>query len=229
MIGLNIINKLSTEIRKDRPFHIIELGPGRGTLMNDILRTFSSFPSFFENIQKCSLVEMSPSLKEIQLKNLLRWSTTIDIGWSDYVEELDVQSEAIPILIAQEFFDAIPIHVFKKNYDSWKELKVSSNFCLVEQMSALTELLKLEYSFPKYPNNETLELSPSSWGICHHIRRIFDKCKRGEGIIIDYGNFRPAKSSLRVIIFVNTIFIEYFRPSTNTGSVQYLNTWEMLI
>lgn len=202
MIGLNILNKISADIKLDRRFHVIELGPGRGTLMNDILRTFSCFPSFFKNIQRCSFVEMSPSLKEIQSKNLEKWSRTIKFEWSDHVEGLDVQTEEIPIIIAQEFFDAIPIHVFKKTYDLWKELKIASKFCLVEETSALTEILNLESSFPKYPNNETLELSPSSWAICHYIRMIFDKCKRGEGIIIDYGNFRPAKSSLRVINMV---------------------------
>lgn len=207
MIGLNILNKFAAENCQDRRIHLIELGPGRGTLMNDILRTFSSFPSFFKNVKRCSFVEMSPSLKEIQAKTLNKWSDIVKFGWSESLEGLDVNCEEIPIVIAQEFFDAIPIHVFKKTYDSWKELMVASKMCLAEQPSVLTQVLKLDSSFSKYPNNETLELSPSSWVFCHVIRSIFDKCKRGEGIIIDYGNFGPAKSSLRVNNSTSTLLI----------------------
>lgn len=200
MIALNFINKLESEKSSTRPFHLIELGPGRGTLMNDILRTFSSFPELFKKIQKCSFVEMSPILREIQSKNMKIWFDKIDFDWLDHIGGVNVQSDFIPIIIAQEFFDAIPIHVFKKTKGSWKELKVASKMCLIEQSSGLTDILKLSTNFQEFPDDQTLELSPSSWAICHQIRNIFDKCKRGEGIFIDYGNFKPSTNSLRVKI-----------------------------
>ena len=198
MIALNFLNKLESEKTSTRSFHLIEFGPGRGTLMNDILRTFSAFPTFFSKIEKCSFIEMSPKLKEIQSKNMQNWSDKIDFHWFDYVQGVSVQNNEIPILIAQEFFDAIPIHVFKKSNDTWKELKVASTMCFVEQSSVLTDLFKLPSNFPNYPNDQTLELSPSSWAICQQIKNIFDRCKRGEGLFIDYGNFKPATNSLRV-------------------------------
>lgn len=200
MIGLNLLNRLSRDKESDRPFHLIEFGPGRGTLMNDVLRTFSAFPSFFRKIKKCSLVEMSPKLRELQLNNLRKWSSELEFEWSDNVEKLYVKASEIPIMIAQEFFDAIPIHVFKKYDKSWKELKVSSKMCLIEDKSALTDLFKLSQNFPDYENDQTLELSPTSWSICNQIRKILDNCNRGEGIVIDYGNFKPSKYSLRVRI-----------------------------
>ena len=126
MIGLNLINRLSREKDYGKSFHIVEFGPGRGTLMNDILRTFSAFPSHFQKIKKCSLIEMSPKLKEIQCSNLSIWSKEMCIEWSDNVEGIHVEVDEIPIIIAQEFFDAIPIHVFKKSIESWNELKVAS-------------------------------------------------------------------------------------------------------
>lgn len=200
MIGLNLLNRLNRDKYSDKSLHLVEFGPGRGTLMNDILRTFSAFPNHFQKIKKCSLVEMSPKLKEIQSENLNKWSKDMSIEWTDNVEGLNVEAEEIPIIIAQEFFDAIPIHVFKKSNDSWKELKVASKMCLIESNSALTDLFKLSVNFPNYPNDQTLELSPVSWSICHQIRKVLDKCKRGEGIIIDYGDFKPSKNSLRVNI-----------------------------
>ena len=208
MIGLNLLNRLSHDKDSSKYFHLIEFGPGRGTLMNDILRTFSAFPAFFHKVKKCSLVEMSPKLREIQLKNLCKWSTNIKIEWSEKVEGLNVQTDEIPIIIAQEFFDAIPIHVFKKSHNSWKELKVASKMCLIEENSILTDLFKLSINLPNFENDQTLELSPTSWSICHHIRNFFNKCGRGEGIIIDYGNFKPSNNSLRVfIMFESAILI----------------------
>jgi NADH dehydrogenase [ubiquinone] 1 alpha subcomplex assembly factor 7 len=198
MIAINFMSKFESAKNSNRPFHIVELGPGRGTLMNDILRTFSNFPKFFDRIKKCSFVEMSPSLKEIQFTNMHKWTDMINFNWSDHVAGVAVHQDEIPIIIAQEFFDAIPIHVFKKTQESWKELKVASKMCLIEQSSGLTDILKISSNFPNYPNERTLELSPSSWAICQHIRAIFDQCKRGEGIFIDYGHFKPSANSLRV-------------------------------
>lgn len=198
MIAINFLSKLESEKSSTRPFHLIELGPGRGTLMNDVLRTFFAFPYFFKKIEKCSFVDMSPSLKEIQFNNMKNWSDKIEFNWSDHIGGVTVESDSIPIVIAQEFFDAIPIHLFKKTNGTWKELKVASNMCLIEQSSALTEILKLSANFSNFQNDKTLELSPSSWAICQQIKNIFDKCKRGEGIFIDYGHFKPSTNSLRV-------------------------------
>lgn len=206
MIAINFMSKFESEKNSSRPLHIVELGPGRGTLMNDILRTFSNFPKFFGKIKNCSFVEMSPTLKEIQFNNMHKWKDMMSFNWSDHVAGINVHQDEIPIIIAQEFFDAIPIHVFKKTQGLWKELKVASKMCLIEQTSGLTDILKLSSNFPNYPNEQTLELSPSSWAICQQIRAIFDKCQRGEGIFIDYGHFKPSKNSLRVTLFDVYIF-----------------------
>lgn len=198
MIGINILRKFESENNCSRPFHLIELGPGRGTLMNDLLRTFSVFPDFFKKVKNYTFIEVSPSLKEHQVKNTHKWSDQVKRNWIENVAGLEVHSEEIPIFIAQEFFDAIPIHVFKKTDGCWKELKVSSKMGLVEERSYLTDFFKLSDNFPNYPNGQTLELSPASWAICDQIRKILDKCFRGEGIFIDYGQFKPSTNSLRV-------------------------------
>lgn len=199
MIAIHFLSKFECEIGiGSRPFHLIEFGPGRGTLMNDVLRAFSCFPDFFKKIEKCSFIEMSPYLKEIQYENMKNWRDKIEFDWFDHIGGITVQSNSTPIVIAQEFFDALPIHVFKKTNGSWKELKVALQMCLIEQSSRLAEILKLSSNFPNFPNDQTLELSPSSWAICQQIKNIFDRCERGEGIFIDYGNFIPSKNSLRV-------------------------------
>lgn len=166
--------------------------------MNDLLRTFSVFPNFFKKVKKYSFFEVSPSLKEIQVKNTHQWSDRIQFNWIENMTGLEVLREEVPIFIAQEFFDSLPIHVFKKTDGFWKELKVASRMCLIEERSCLTDLFKLTSNFPNYPDGQTLELSPASWAICDQIKKIINNCNRGEGIFIDYGHFKPSAYSLRV-------------------------------
>lgn len=197
------IAKRSTLI--DRPLHIIEFGPGRGTMISDILRTFSSYPDFFKRVKKCSFIEVSPVLKNIQQNNIIKWGDTIDFAWSQQVDESKILKNEIPIFLAQEYFDAMPIHAFKNNGGNWAELKVAnsvstSSLCLIEEKNCLANMFRIPENFSSYKNCKTIEISPISWSICNMIQKILDKCDCGEGIIIDYGHFKPSENSLRVII-----------------------------
>jgi len=85
-------------------FHLIELGPGRGTLMSDALRAGKVMPGFVPAAQ-VHLVEMSPVLRKLQhdkLGSLARWHGS-----------LSGVPEGPAIIIANEFFDAIPIRQFE--------------------------------------------------------------------------------------------------------------------
>lgn len=98
------------------PFLLAELGPGRGTLMADALRAARIEPAF-ENAARIVLVETSPRLKAIQ-KNRL---TGHDIAWTDSVEDLP---NLPAILIANEFFDALPVRQFVRLAEGWAERMV---------------------------------------------------------------------------------------------------------
>lgn len=207
MVAVGLVSKLekiSSEL-PNTPIHLIELGPGRGTLMKDVLRTMQSFPNFFSRIKKCSLIEVSPFLRNIQRESLTKF-TPISFHWHDTVEELVVGDDHIPLFIAQEFFDALPVHVFKHyTPGKWKEIFVNYSmqkdaYCLIESDSALTEELRLKHNFSSWPLGETLELSPQSWSICTRIKKILNaSAEGGAGVFIDYGHFKPSKSSLRAI------------------------------
>ena len=62
MIGVWLINKWQ-ELGSPANFALVELGPGRGTLMADILRTLKIAPALKPNVH---LVEISPFLSELQ-------------------------------------------------------------------------------------------------------------------------------------------------------------------
>ena len=88
---------------------IVELGPGRGTLMADFLRTVSAFPDIFPLIKQSNLVEASPALQGIQKESLSKFGKAI--SWNDRLQ--DVPNDGFTFFLAHEFFDALPIYQFQ--------------------------------------------------------------------------------------------------------------------
>lgn len=95
--------------------HLVELGPGRGTLMSDLLRAAKIVPDF-ANTSDIHLVETSPVLIERQKQTLA--ATKARIFWHASVESLP---DGPLIVIANEFVDALPIDQFVKAETGWHE------------------------------------------------------------------------------------------------------------
>lgn len=202
MVALSFVKRLYSQEKEHTAFHLIEFGPGRGTLMSDMLRTFQAFPWLWSKVKRCSLIEISPHLQRIQQSRLSSFSS-IKFDWIEDVHQLKVEKDSTPLFVAQEFFDALPVHVFKKYNETgqWKELLVSWSakaFGLIEVETRNIDHLRLQENFPDWPIEKTLELSPESWSIARRIRQLLDESGKGEGIFIDYGIFGPSQHSLRV-------------------------------
>src|SRR5262245_26540536 len=80
--------------------NLVELGPGRGTLMADVLRATKIVPDFHAAI-RVHLVEASPTLRQRQLEKLTDCGVTVQ--WHDDV--MDVPWGPT-LILANEFFDA---------------------------------------------------------------------------------------------------------------------------
>ncbi|KAJ2761593.1 hypothetical protein IWQ57_006007, partial [Coemansia nantahalensis] len=129
-----------------RPVHtaLVELGPGRGTLMDDMLRAARRFPQFFASIRGVHLVERSPELRRVQHDRLgcdaqqtqmaadqdapergvSAARGNIPVRWYDALDAVEPDG-AVPLVVAHEFFDALPIHKFEKGADGlWHEILV---------------------------------------------------------------------------------------------------------
>jgi len=116
---------------KPERVNLIEFGPGKATLMKDMLRTFKKFPLFEKSIT-VHLIEISNSMKSIQMKNLSKVHGTVDgqnivelneemqdmiklsngvtVRWSKFLQQ--VPRDMPLICIGQEFLDAFPVHQF---------------------------------------------------------------------------------------------------------------------
>jgi SAM-dependent MidA family methyltransferase len=81
---------------------LVELGPGRGTLMADALRVLSRLPGFAATTN-LAFVETSPTLRAAQARTLSGWSPV----WHDSIDTVPTNTPLI--VIANEFFDALPI------------------------------------------------------------------------------------------------------------------------
>lgn len=114
MLGLWAVD---TWIRLGRPtpFRLVELGPGRGTLMADALRAARVMPDFLA-AARLHLVETSPRLRERQRRSLA--GAALSPHWHDRIDEIP----AGPVIVlANEFFDALPIRQFVKGESGWHE------------------------------------------------------------------------------------------------------------
>jgi NADH dehydrogenase [ubiquinone] 1 alpha subcomplex assembly factor 7 len=94
---------------------IIELGPGRGTMLNDALRAAKVVPGFCEAIA-LHLIEISPALQKQQARSLEPLS--IPIHWHSSL--IDAPAGAA-IFVANEFFDALPVNQAVKTETGWHE------------------------------------------------------------------------------------------------------------
>lgn len=99
------------------PFHLVELGPGRGTLMRDALRAAAVVPEF-RAAATLHLVETSPTLRARQRDTLAPLLGDGAIHWHDHLAQVP---EGPTLLVANEFFDALPIRQVQKTNHGWFE------------------------------------------------------------------------------------------------------------
>ncbi|MEO1238689.1 MAG: SAM-dependent methyltransferase, partial [Pseudomonadota bacterium] len=160
------------------PFALAELGPGRGTLMADALRATHKVPGFHA-AARLHLVEVSPVLRGLQAKTLSGWSPT----WVDHVTDLP---DAPLFLIANEFFDALPIRQFLRDGPGWRERVVGADG---DRLTfGLTDAAPIAgLADDTAQNGDLVQTCPVGEAIMGEVaRRIV--ARGGAALIVDYGD-----------------------------------------
>ena len=151
----------------DRPaINLVELGPGRGSLMADMLRVLYR--------ARCKpdvwLVESSPALRAEQAKRIP------GANWADTLEDVP---EGPMILVANEFLDALPAHQYLSTPEGWRE----------QQVGLADGALTLGLSAP-VPDRECdrdwLEVSPLADAVTAQIGERLAR-HPGAALLVDYG------------------------------------------
>ena len=127
LIGLFFVQAWDDRGRPGK-FQLVELGPGRGTLMADMMRAAAKLRPGFVEAAMIVLVETSPTLRGVQERTL----ASSRASWVSRFE--DVPADGPLFLVANEFFDALPIRQFVKSEHGWRERMVASegaNLCFM--------------------------------------------------------------------------------------------------
>ena len=190
LIGLSLAQSWLDQGSPAR-FTLAELGPGRGTLMADLLRATRAVPGFAEAAQ-ILLVEASPALRKVQADTLAAHKPR----WSDTVHDLPDQ----PLfLIANEFFDALPIRQFQRDGDGWRERLVGAKGSdLTFGIGAAAPQPALQHRLSDTADGDLVEICDAATPI---IQAIADRIAAhgGAALIIDYGDWRSLGDTLQAL------------------------------
>jgi SAM-dependent MidA family methyltransferase len=173
------------------PFALAELGPGRGTLMADILRATRGVPGFHAGL-RLHLLEASPVLRRAQAA-ALRGAEPVWIGTADELPDLPLW------LIANEFFDALPIRQFVRDPGGWREVMVGlQGERLVRGLGPPAPLAALAHRLADTVPGEVIELRPAAAPI---MAVLADRIGRhgGAAVIVDYGGWRSRGDTFQAV------------------------------
>lgn len=174
------------------PFTLAELGPGRGTLMADALRAARRVPGFLEGA-RITLVETSPALKQVQAQALAGF----DAAWVQRVEDLP---EAPLFLVANEFFDALPIRQFSRADGSlWHEHRVGLEGDVLRLGRAgAAPVPALDHRLEDTRPEDIVEMCPAAGGVAAEIAARIG-AHRGVALYIDYGDWRALGDTFQAL------------------------------
>jgi NADH dehydrogenase [ubiquinone] 1 alpha subcomplex assembly factor 7 len=171
--------------------NLLELGPGRGTLLYHIWRVSNLRPSFQQAL-RIHIVEKNQSLQLLQ-QNILK---ELPVFWHNQLPDFRDQ---VLLIVGNEFFDVFPIHQYQKTARGWFERAVSidesGNLCWVLQPAGLPTMILSNLS---YPNETIVEYSPSGHGYMAALSSLMRK-NQSAALIIDYGRWGMVGPSLHAL------------------------------
>ena len=172
------------------PFRLVELGPGRGTLMADLLRATARVPGFHAAAD-VHLVEASPVLRRRQAQTIQRPS--------HHHDSLGDVPEGPLFLVANEFFDALPIRQFERDGDTWRERVVGlQGASLTPGLGDPTAPDFLAHRLTDTRPGDIVEHCPAAQPVAAEIgRRI--AADGGVALIVDYGDWRSLGDTLQAV------------------------------
>jgi NADH dehydrogenase [ubiquinone] 1 alpha subcomplex assembly factor 7 len=164
---------------------LIELGPGRGTMMVDALRALRVLPPLYQALS-VHLVEINPMLLEKQKAAL---SGVRNVEWHASIDEIP---RGPAIILANEYFDVLPVHQVVKRATGWHErvVEIDGNgklaFGAADEPMPRFEVL-LPPLVREAPVGAVFEWRPDA-EIMKIATRVRDS--GGAALIIDYGHLR---------------------------------------
>jgi len=184
LIGLWAVDTW-TRMGQPAPFHLVEMGPGDGTLMADIMRAARVVPTF-RAAAELWLVETSEPLRAVQREKLAvhgpRWAGTL----------AEVPGDAPILLVANELLDCLPARQFVRTDAGWAERRVGldAGGALAFGLSPAPNGFEPPPGLGDLPAGSLIEISPAQEALGAEVgARI--AADGGAALFIDYGRDRP--------------------------------------
>lgn len=172
-------------------FTLAELGPGRGTLMADALRATRRVPGFHDSL-RLHLVEASPVLRAAQVQALGGFAPVFHDSAADLPDQ--------PLfLIANEFFDALPVRQFQRKGRGWAERMIgASDGGLVFGLAPPAPLSALDHRLADTGEDQIVETCAPARPVIEALAlRI--ATHGGAALIVDYGDWRSRGDTLQAL------------------------------
>ncbi|SEO36353.1 SAM-dependent methyltransferase, MidA family [Salinihabitans flavidus] len=189
MLGLALAQAWMDQGRP-APFTLAELGPGRGTLMADILRAARNVPGFHD-AAALHLVEASEPLRT-QQRTLLGSTPT----WHD---SLDTLPDQPLFLVANEFFDALPTRQFLREGAGWRERLIGAkDGQLAFGLGEVVPQPALTHRMEDTHEGDLVEVCSAAVPIAMRIGAQI-AARGGTAMIIDYGDWSSLGDTLQAL------------------------------
>ena len=171
------------------PVVLAEAGPGRGTLMADILRATRGVPGFHA-AARVHLIEASATLRAAQA------AIVPGAVWLDRVDDLP----DLPLFfVANEFCDALPIRQFRRDGDGWREVVVGlTDGALAFGLTEPAPLAALSHRLADTRDGDVVEVCPALPPIG---AALGDRIARhgGAALVIDYGDWTSLGDTFQAV------------------------------
>jgi len=171
---------------------LVELGPGRGSLMADLWRAAKIRPRFVAALS-IHLVETSPALRRRQGEAL----PGLPVAWHESFAEAAAAEPGPPLIaLANEFFDALPVHQLVRTDAGWRERTVdfdpgTERFRFAASPSPTPTCAFVPPALRDAPAGAIFEVSLQARAVIAEIAAEIVACG-GAGLIFDYGHARSA-------------------------------------
>lgn len=167
---------------------LAEIGPGRGTLMKDVVRILHQLEPGFVRQTRFELIETSPRLREIQRTTLA--DSLPAFAWHDSVATLP---DGPLFIVGNELFDAVPVRQFVRTQAGWRErmvgLDAAGDLCFAAG-AGVPEPKLLPSGADTAPEGSILEFAPARSALMTQIAARIGR-HGGAGLFFDYGYEGP--------------------------------------
>ncbi len=167
------------------PFVLAEIGPGRGTLMKDLMRAGRAMPGFL-NAARIAMVEISPTLAEQQSLTLGK-----NAGQVTWVRSMEALPEGPVIAVGNELLDALPFSQWVMSEGRWHErcVAVQDDELIFVARPSAAQPTGLPETSEQVDEGAIFETAPIREAFVHQLAERLTR-ENGAALLVDYGHVR---------------------------------------